>query len=204
MKKMPRSIAFLPALALAAFAQDVSWKELAPGDRIEVTLLNGATVSGTVRVPAGRTPPVDFSKESTLTLDLSLEYPGVAGTMTVAKRDLRTLRRLDPKLATDPPRDPEPAPRPAAKVEAPKAPEPKAEAPKQDPKAPEAPDKDAEELRKAQEFYAKFPAPDWGPERHTVIIQKQARGQVPTPTEREFESGYPALWEKGRAAAAKN
>lgn len=65
-------------------------------------------------------------------------------------------------------------------------------------------DKDAEELKKAIEFYNKFPPPDWGPIRHTLDLQKQARGQTLTPLEREFEAGYPALWEKGREASQKN
>jgi len=70
--------------------------------------------------------------------------------------------------------------------------------------AQEEKDKEAEELKKAIEFYNKFPPPDWGPIRHTLNLQKQARGQTLTPLEREFEAGYPALWEKGRDASQKN
>ena len=80
---------------------------------------------------------------------------------------------------------------------APEKPEP-APAPAPDDKAAK---EAAEELKKAQEFFAKYAPPDWGPERRTMITQKRARGQALSAAERDFDQGY-ALWEKGRAAAA--
>jgi hypothetical protein len=191
MKKMLLTLALLPSLAFAAAAQDVTWKDLAPGDPIQVTLLNGATISGTLVVAA----------ESSVTLDLSLEAPSIRGTMTVEKHDLRGFRRLQVKVE---PKTESVAP-PAPKSESPKPVATKPAVPKAEPVPPpqEEKDKEAEELKKAIDFYAKFSPPDWGPIRHTLIIQKQARGQTPTPTEREFEEGYPSLWEKGRDASQK-
>jgi hypothetical protein len=193
MKKILLALALLPSLALAAAAQDVSWKDLVPGDPVQVTLLNGATISGTLVAAA----------ESSVTLDLSLEAPSVRGTMTFEKHDLRSFRRLQMKVEPKTPANDKPPP----KAESPKPLPAKPAPPKAEPVPPPQDDKDkdkeAEELKKAIDFYAKFPPPDWGPIRHTLIIQKQARGQTPTPTEREFEEGYPALWEKGRDASQK-
>jgi hypothetical protein len=209
MKKMLLTLALLPSsLAFAAAAQDVSWKDLAPGDPIQVTLPNGATISGTLIIPRTKTPPVDFGAESAVTLDLSLEAPGVCGTMTFEKRDLRGFRRLQMKVEPNSSCDGEHVVPPAPKVEVPKPAAAKSATPKAEPvptpqEDKDKKDKEAEELKKAIEFYNKFPPPDWGPIRHTLIIQKQARGQTPTPTEREFEEGYPALWEKGRDASQK-
>ncbi len=187
-------LAVLPFLAFAAAAQDVPWKDLAPGDPIQVTLLNGATISGTL-----------VAADSSVTLDLSLEAPSVRGTMTFEKRDLRRVRRLQMKVEPKGPGDSGPALPPAPKAESPKPVAAKPADPKANPDPPpqEDKDKEAEELKKAIEFYNKFSPPDWGPIRHTLILQKQARGQTPTPTEREFEEGYPALWEKGRDASRK-
>lgn len=188
------TLALLPSLAFTAAAQDLSWKDLAPGDPIQVTLLNGATISGTFVVAA----------ESAVTLDLSLEAPNVRGTMTFEKRDLRGFRRLQMKVEPSTPSNVPPPP----KSEPPRPAVSKPTAPKTEPVPPSQEDKDkkdkeAEDLKKAIEFYNKFSPPDWGPIRHTLIIQKQARGQTPTPTEREFEEGYPAIWEKGRDASQK-
>jgi hypothetical protein len=37
---------------------------------------------------------VDYSKEAFLTLDVSLEYPGLNGTMSLARKDIRDVRKL--------------------------------------------------------------------------------------------------------------
>jgi hypothetical protein len=201
MKKMMLTLAILPSLALAAAAQDVPWKDLAPGDPLQVTLLNGATISGTLVVPRSKTPSVDFGTESSLTLDVSLEAPGLIGTMTFEKRDLRRIRRL--RIKVGPPCNLGEGLR-SAPTKAGSAPAaPIVVVPTQEPPAPTQADKDSDDLKKAIDFYTKFPPPDWGPVRHTLNIQKQARGQALTPLEREFESGYPDLWEKGRDASKK-
>jgi hypothetical protein len=219
MKNVMLTLALLPALSLAtaAFAQapaerqDVSWADLALGERVEITFRSGGTILGKLVAPASRTAAIDFSKETSLTLDVS--EAGVDGTLTVSKKDVKALRRLrveQPKSISE-----MAAPRP--KVVAPPAPEkPKAPAPVTEaPPSPETDEerearlrKEAEERRKIEElkqavaFYEKFPPPFWGPDRHTMIVQKKARGQAWSAAETEFEKDYPRLWEKGRAASA--
>lgn len=209
MRTMMLSLAILPALAFAASAQDTSWSDLAVGDRVEVVFRSGSTLVGTLVAPDPKVKTVDYAAESALTLDVTWEYPGLNGTMTVPKKDIKSLRKLrvldeksrqriaemKAKIAADnaaAANAPKPAP-PAVKPETPAEP-----APQPEDKAA----KEAEELKKALEFYARYPAPDWGPEHKTLILQKRSRGQVPTPAEREFEQNY-ELWEKGRAASAK-
>jgi hypothetical protein len=216
MKKMMLTFAFAPLLALAAAAQDVSWSDLAVGDRIEVTFQSGNTISGSLVATNPKTSSIDYSKESSLVLDVTWEYPGLNGTMTVAKKEVKSLRKLrvmdekmkqrllemKQKLAADNAKAAEPKADPAP-VE-PKV-EPKPEAPKTEDeklKAELQAKKDAEERKKAMDFYAKFPSPYWGPERHIVNVQKKARGQALSAAEIEFEAGYLELWDKGRAASA--
>ncbi|RPH39312.1 MAG: hypothetical protein EHM91_12560 [Planctomycetota bacterium] len=185
------------SLALAAQAAD----DLAPGDRVEITFHSGATLSGTLTAPPPKSDP------GSLTLDVTWEYPGVNGTMTVAKKEIkaiRTLRALDDKtkqkLAEMKKRIAEEnAKEQAAKPAPVPAPEPP---PKIEPVPDDKAKKEAEELKKAREFHAKFPAPDWSEERRNAIRLKKFRGQVPTPAEREFEAGF-ELWEKGRGASEK-
>jgi len=213
---MMLTFAFAPLLALAAAAQDVSWSDLAVGDRIEVTFQSGNTISGSLVATNPKTSSIDYSKESSLVLDVTWEYPGLNGTMTVAKKEVKSLRKLrvmdekmkqrllemKQKLAADNAKAAEPKADPAP-VE-PKV-EPKPEAPKTEDeklKAELQAKKDAEERKKAMDFYAKFPSPYWGPERHIVNVQKKARGQALSAAEIEFEAGYLELWDKGRAASA--
>jgi hypothetical protein len=182
------------ALVLARAADD-----LAPGDRIEITFHSGATLAGTVTAPPPRSDP------GAVTLDVTWEYPGLNGTMTVAKKEIRSIRRLrvlddktkqqlaemKKRIAEDPAQAPAPKPAPA--------PEPP---PKPEPVPDDQAKKEAEELQRAREFYATFPAPDWSEERRNAIRLKKFRGQVPTPAEREFEAGF-ELWKKGRGASEK-
>jgi len=181
---------------LAGRAAAASQDGPVPGDRVEITFASGATLIGTVVKPA--TP----AREPALTLDLTWEYPGLNGTLTVPTPDIRGIRKLRAldaetirkvtglkRQMAQEPTEPPAATKPAAPVASKPAPA--------DPKA-----QDDEELKKALEMYARFPEPDWGPERRNAIKLKQYRGQVPTPLEREFLAGYD-LWEKGRAAAKK-
>ena len=182
----------LMTLALALAVQDT------PGDRIEITFHSGATLAGTIVAPPPKADP------GSLTLDVTWEYPGLNGTMTVAKKEIKSVRKLQgmdektkeklaemkKRIAEENAREEKTKPAPVV------TPEP----PKPDPLDPGDPKKKAEEeLKKAREFYAKFPAPDWSEERRNAIRLKKFRGQVPTPTEREFEAGF-ELWEKGRKA----
>jgi hypothetical protein len=214
MKKMMMTLALAPLLALAAAAQDVSWGDLALGDRIEVTFRSGNTISGSLVASNPKVSAIDYSKESTLILDVTWEYPGLNGTMSIPKRDILSLRRLrvmdektrqrliemKQRIAADRAKSAEPRVEPVKP-----AAEPKPNAPKANADAKTLEDtaiKEAEELKKAIDFYAKFPSPYWGPERHTMDVQKKARGQSLSPLEVDFENGYADLWEKGRAASA--
>jgi hypothetical protein len=204
MKKMLLTLALAPLLALSAAAQESRWEDLALGDRVEITFRSGSTIGGMLLAPRPKMESVDYAKESALILDVSLEYPGLSGTMTVPKRDVQSIRRLRIKIEPRPICDRPPTPKPSEEPSKPAAPKPVTSSPTPEP-APEAPADDAavkaaEELKKAKEFYAKYPAPDWSPERRNAIRLKTYRGQRPTPAEREFEAGY-SLWEKGRAAA---
>jgi hypothetical protein len=208
------TLAFAPLLAFVAAAQDVSWNDLAAGDRIEVTFQSGNTISGTLVATDSKTTSIDYSKEASLVLDVTWEYPGLNGTMSVPKKEVKSLRKLrvmDEKtrqnliemkrrIASENGKTDEP------KAEGTKPPaEPKVEAPKTDEekkKAEEQAKKEAEDRKKAMDFYAKFPTPYWGPERHIMNVQKKARGQALSAAESEFEGGYLELWDKGRAASA--
>jgi hypothetical protein len=179
----------LTTLALTLF-QD------APGDRIEITFHSGATIGGTIVAPPPKAEP------GSLTLDVTWEYPGLNGTMTVARKEIRSIRKLQlldektkqklaemkRRIAEENAREEKPKPSPVVVTPEPPRPE---LSPERDPKE--------EELQKAREFYAKYPAPDWSEERRNAIRLKKFRGQVPTPAERDFEAGF-ELWEKGLKA----
>jgi hypothetical protein len=208
MKTMTLSLALLPLLGLRAGAQDTPWSDLALGDRVEVTFFSGATIRGTLVSSGAKTRTVDYSRERELTLDLTWEYPGLSGTMTLTKKEFKGVRKLRILDETARARPTPVVPRGGddngkalpAKPVAPNPPvEPKPEATPDEKAA-----KEAEEQKKALEFYAKYPPPYWGPERHTLDVQKQARGQALSPAERDFEGGYATLWEKGRAASLPN
>src|SRR5919201_955486 len=93
------------ALPLAAQDDDV-YKSLAIGDRVQVTFRSGGTISGQLVInPIGRTvkPPkageptdekIDYAKENSLTVDLSWEYPGLNGTMTITKKEIKEVKKL--------------------------------------------------------------------------------------------------------------
>lgn len=209
MKTSLMALLFLPMAVLGAQAQDVAWSELAQGDRVEITFPSGATLRGTLVAASPRTTRLEVDKETALTLDLTWEYPGLNGTLTVPKKDVKSVRRLqalDQKTLQELERMKKQlaAENAKAAAEARPAPPPAAAAPKPEPLPgdPPAPKKEDEDLKKAIEFYNKFAPPFWGPEHHIVDIQKVARGQALSPAESEFEAGYPVLWEKGRAASA--
>jgi hypothetical protein len=201
-------------LLLLALAQDVtvkkdvSIKDVAVGDRVEVRFHSGNTISGTVVAPPGKTKDeaVNLATQSSITLDVSMEYPGLNGTMTVLKKEIQKitlLHQLDDKTrksieqmkkelaqgnATKPP----------PKAETPSPVPPVAEPPKADPKPEEA---KPEDDQKAKDLFAKFPPPAWGPDRLNAIRVKRQRGVVPSLDEQEFEKNF-ALWDKARQAAA--
>lgn len=100
----------LPFLAAPALAQqdDDPYKTLSLGDRVQVTFRSGGTISGQLVVnPIGRAirpapikpgeepaEKIDYTKESSLTIDVSWEYPGLNGTMTIVKKEIKEVKKL--------------------------------------------------------------------------------------------------------------
>src|SRR6185436_5292523 len=95
---MKYSLLILPFLASLATAQDDPWKSLNRGDRVQIMFRSGNTILGSLtskpadpRLPKG---PIDFSAASEVTIDVSLEYPGLNGTMTIPKKEIKEIRKL--------------------------------------------------------------------------------------------------------------
>jgi hypothetical protein len=95
---MKYSLLLLPFVASVALAQDDPWKSLNKGDRVQITFRSGNTILGSLTAkPADpRVPPgaIDFSAIPEITIDVSLEYPGLNGTMTIPKKEIREVRKL--------------------------------------------------------------------------------------------------------------
>jgi hypothetical protein len=95
---MKYSLVLLPFLASVATAQDDIWKTLQKGDRVQITFRSGNMLLGNLAPKPGDPrlipAPVDYSTATEITLDLSLEYPGLNGTMTVYKREIKEIRKL--------------------------------------------------------------------------------------------------------------
>lgn len=95
---MKISLLLLPLLASFAMAQDDPWKSLTKGDRVQVMFRSGNTILGNLtgkpidpRLAPG---PIDYSAASEITIDVSLEYPGLNGTMTIPKKEIKEIRKL--------------------------------------------------------------------------------------------------------------
>ena len=228
----------LPFLAGEAFAQEDVYKKLALGDRVQVTFRSGATVIGNLVPPPSRGPikptvqkaasggttpasvkiappapvpavSIDYSKEASLTLDLSWEYPGLNGTMTLLKDQIKAIQKLE-KLdaamrhrveeerekirkqveADDAERKAAEEARDQAAVDAAKKAEAEEKATAAASSEGEKVVQAAEELSKGLELLAKFPPPEWGPEKLKEFQGKSVRRQILTPDEREFLEGF--------------
>lgn len=103
---MKYTLVLLPFLAASAWgqAEDV-YKTLSLGDRVQITFRSGGTITGQLdRNPIGQIPKpkaedapeeaVDYSKEASLTVNLSWEYPGLDGTMTILKKEIKDIKKL--------------------------------------------------------------------------------------------------------------
>ncbi len=161
------------------------------------------------QVRGGEGSRVDYTKETHITIDMGLEYPGLNGTMTLPKRDIkeiRQLQKLDP--ATE-------ARLREAKAQVRKDLEAQNEARRQaqaerDAKAREALEASeredqektaaqnelkaavdkAERIQKGQEFLKRFPPPEWGPEKLKAIANKSLTRLPVTEDERLFSQVY--------------
>lgn len=207
---MKYSLLLLPFLASVSFAQDDVWKSLKKGDRIQVTFRSGNMISGQLDTkptdPRVKSPiEMDYSQATELTLDVSLEYPGLNGTLTIPKKEIkeiRLLQNLDPvtrkrledevkriqaqaaedekaRKSADDDRNKSAA---AASAAAAKA----ASAQKAASQKGEDLVKEAEDLRKGLDLLARFPPDKWGPQTMKEIADKTIRKQSVTADERDF------------------
>jgi hypothetical protein len=221
---MKYALFLLPFLAAPAFAQEDVFKGLAVGDRVKITFRSGGTITGQVvpnpgmkkkMDPAvnGNIPQeVDYSKENEVTLDVSWEYPGLNGTMTIPKREIKDLNKLQnldqatldrlrsekkkieaqlaaqnaERRAAEKKRDEE-ARQAMLKLE--KA---KREAEKAAAKSGATADK-MERLKKGMDLMEKYPTTDWGPDRLKAIAQRAASKFPVTPEEQEFVQNFDVI-----------
>lgn len=95
---MKYSLFLVPFLASAVYAQEDVWKSLSKGDRVQVTFRSGNMIRGNLenRPADPRVPPapIDYTVAGEITLDLSLEYPGLNGTMTISRKEIKEIRKL--------------------------------------------------------------------------------------------------------------
>ena len=231
---MKYALIVLPFLAAAAWGQDDIYKSLALGDRVQITFRSGGTINGNLEPnPMGRKPkakgdttaepPVDYTKAESHTVNLSWEYPGLEGTMTILKKEIKEVRKLqtlDPetmerlkkqreqirkdleeqnaeKKADDDKRQA------AADKEARKLAD-KAKTEEDDAVRAAEEAKQRKELEEGQKILKRFP-PDagWGSERLDEIQAKSTRkNSVITPDEMEFMRSY-QQWVKAKDAQSK-
>ena len=103
---MKYTMLILPFLTASAWgqAEDV-YKTLSLGDRVQITFRSGGTITGNLDInPIGLKPKpkvegapeetIDYTKESGLTINLSWEYPGLDGTMTILKKEIKEVKKL--------------------------------------------------------------------------------------------------------------
>ena len=168
------------------------------------------------QIRGGEGSKVDYTKETHITLDMGIEYPGLNGTMTLPKRDLKEIRQLQKldKLTED--RLREEKARIRKDLEAQNDARRKSEQERDEKartaiEATESEDKEkaalqnelkaavekAERIQKGQEFLKKFPPPQWGPEKLKDIANKNLTRLPVTPDERVFAENYD-LWSDAR------
>ncbi len=217
---MKYALLILPFLASAAGAQDDLWKQLAKGDRVSVTFRSGNSITGQLasKPVDPRTPPTadDYAQATEITLDVSLEYPGLNGTLTIPKKEIKEIRKLqnlDPatekrikdeiariqrQSAADE------AARQAAEADrdknnkktreaAAKIDETSAEAKNKG----QAAVKDLEDIQKGLDLLKRFPPGQFGPETAKSVADKSFLKLPVTPAEREFlDPEVQRLWNK--------
>lgn len=84
-------------LLAAALQQEIDFRDLRPGDRVEVMFRSGYTLRGIVIPPPGRPADFDLSRSDKLYLDLQWEYDRIReGTLGVFRDTIRRIRRLKP------------------------------------------------------------------------------------------------------------
>ena len=224
---MKYTLLLLPLLSASAWgqAEDV-YKTLSLGDRVQVIFRSGGTITGQLaRNKVGQKPGVpadqaiDYSKEDSITVDLSWEYPGLEGTMTILKREIRDVKKLqtlDKETMERLKKQKEEVRRELERQNA----QNKADAERRDKEALEAARKAAaqakreadlagkagdvteklEKLKKGFELLKEFPPEaGWGPDKLKDIGGKAQRKQPVTEQERKFMENFGA-WSEAKSA----
>ncbi len=194
------------------------FKDPTTGGQIRATGLQGADrlQEFLLQVRGGEGSRVDYTKETHITLDVSLEYPGLNGTMTLPKRDIREIRKLQ-KLDKE---TEERLMEEKAKVRQQLAAQDEArrkfererdeksreaiEASEREEKARAALSNElqaavqkADRIQKGREFLKQFPPPEWGAEKLKQIANKNLTRLPVTAEERRFTEIYD-LWLEAR------
>lgn len=192
------------------------------GDRVRVTFRNKNTIVGHLALPirfsdterkAVSDPTgFDYSKEETLTIDLTTEYPalGKDALMVIPRTMLLSMEILSPLTAEELEKiqaaiqtererteraDAENRALQAERRAKEEAERKAFEKAQEDLAASEMDDQKKKDLQAALDVYAKFPAPEWGPEKLTEIGKKASLKLPITLEEREFQQSY-SLWLK--------
>lgn len=205
----------LALLALLAFPQDEKEEDiyatLSLGTRVRVTFHSGNAVIGNLVAPRTRDPndlpvdKIDYTKINELVIDVSWEYPGLNGTITVRKheiRELRALQKLDPTTQKrlreekervmaalaerEANRDEGERKKNEMGLRARKAARDAAAAAKSVGTESEEIQRQADRLTEGLAIYARFPPPEWGPEKLQVILAKNIRRVPLSLEERQF------------------
>ncbi|HZE97650.1 MAG TPA: hypothetical protein VE981_11535 [Planctomycetota bacterium] len=218
---MKYSLLILPFLASTLAAQDDIWKNLAKGDRVQLTFRSGNMITGQIanrpadpRLPQDK---LDLSQASEVTLDVSLEYPGLNGTLTILRKEVKEIRKLQNLDAATEKRIREEIQRIQQQssldealrrqqeadrdMDARKAREAATKIDKSslDAKAKgEAAVKDFDDIQKGLDLLKRFPPDKWGPQVFSQVADKATLKIPVTPDERDFmnETTY-KLWQKG-------
>ncbi len=210
----------LPLLASLATAQEDIWKQLSKGDRVQITFRSGNTIAGLLTNkpadPRVVQDKLDISSVNEITLDVSLEYPGLNGTLSIPKMEIKEIRKLQNI-------DPETEKRIRAEIQRiqsqaaednkvrkqmederdAKAKKDREAAEKIDKAALEAKNKGAatvkemEDIEKGLQLLKRFPPDKFGPQTAKDVADKSLLKIPVTPDEREFvdPKNY-ELWQK--------
>ena len=220
---MKYSLLILPLLASLASAQEDVWKQLSKGDRVQVTFRSGNTIAGQLtNKPADPRlvqDKLDLSTVTEITLDVSLEYPGLNGTLSIPKMEIKEIRKLQNI-------DPETEKRIRAEIARiqqqsseddkirkqlederdAKAKKDRETADKLDKAASEAKNKGAttvkemEDIEKGLQLLKRFPPDKFGPQTAKEVADKSLLKIPVTPDEREFlDPETQRLWNKALA-----
>jgi hypothetical protein len=163
--------------------------------------------------PRVKVTEIDYTKTSELTLDVTLEYPGLNGTLSIPRKEIKEVRKLQnldantmKTLQEELKRVQEAA---AADEAARKAAEGRRDAEAQaatakpadqtTPASTEASAANDARLKAGMELLARYPPPEWGPHKVAELVAKAGRKQPITPTEKEFADNI-GLWQEAFAA----